>query len=252
MTQHWDPDRYSREVGFVAALGEPLLDLLAPLADERILDLGCGDGSLTEKLVRRGCSVVAVDSSPEQVAAAIGRGLDARVVDGHALAFEHEFDGVISNAALHWMKQPDRVIAGVAKALVPGGRFVAEMGGAGNVQRIVDGIAALLSVRGIDIDTVNPWYFPSPEDYRTRLEAHGFEIAAIDHFPRPTPLEVDISAWLEIFTQSFFHAFTSRERSTLLGELRERLRADLCDARGVWEVDYVRLRFLAVMQRPPA
>jgi len=221
MTQRWDPDRYSREVGFVAALGEPLLDLLAPQTGERILDLGCGDGSLTEKLVQRGCSVVAIDSSPEQVAAAIDRGLDARVLDGHALAFEHEFDGVISNAALHWMKQPDRVIAGLANALAPGGRFAAEMGGAGNVQRIVDGIAALVSARGIDIDTVNPWYFPSPEEYRARLETQGFEVVAIDYFPRPTPLDVDISAWLEIFTQSFFGAFTARERSALLAELRE-------------------------------
>lgn len=246
MTQQWDPDRYSRDVGFVAALGEPLIELLSPRPGERILDLGCGDGALTEKLAAHGATVVGVDSSREQVDAAIRRGLTAFVVDGHDLNFGAEFDAVISNAALHWMKRPDAVLAGVASALVPGGRFVGEMGGAGNVARIVAGIDTLLRARGIDAERVNPWYFPTPDDYADRLQAHGFEIVSIEHFPRPTPLEVDISAWLEIFTLSFFNAFNADERAALLAELREDLRQDLCDDAGNWEVDYMRLRFSAV------
>jgi hypothetical protein len=147
------------------------------------------------------------------------------------------------------MTKPDQVLAGVARALRPGGRFIAEMGGAGNVQRIVSAITQLLSARGIDAAAVNPWYFPTPEEYGARLTAHGFEVVAIDHFPRPTPLSVDIAAWLEIFTQSFFSAFSPPQRGALLGELREALRDDLCDARGMWTVDYVRLRFSA-LRRP--
>src|SRR4051812_24270218 len=125
----WAPDAYLQHAGFVPALGAGVLELLDPQPGERILDLGCGEGSLTQELVARGAVVLGVDSSDAQVAAARARGLDARVMDGEALAFEHEFDAVFSNAALHWMRRPDAVVAGVARALRPGGRFVAELGG---------------------------------------------------------------------------------------------------------------------------
>ena len=128
MTQRWDPDAYDQHARFVSDLGAPVVDLLEPLAGERVLDLGCGDGSLTERLRRAGCLVVAVDSSPEQVWAALERGLDARITDFRELTFDGEFDAVFSNAALHWVSEADRVIAGVRRALRPGGRFVAEMG----------------------------------------------------------------------------------------------------------------------------
>src|SRR4029450_12123318 len=127
--QTWDPELYERHARFVSALGQPVVELLAPRAGERILDLGCGDGALTEKLVALGCEVVAVDGSAEQVEGARRRGLDARVGDGQALAFENEFDAVFSNAALHWMKRADAVIDGVWRALRAGGGLGGEGGG---------------------------------------------------------------------------------------------------------------------------
>src|SRR5262249_10134177 len=153
---------------FVADLGEPVVELLAPRPGERILDLGCGDGVLTEKLVQMGCSVVGVDGSPLQIAAARARGLDAHVLDGERLTFTHEFDAVFSNAALHWMKRADDTIAGVYRALRPGGRFVAECGGHGCVATIAGALHAALGRRGIDGARVNPWYFPTPEEYGGR------------------------------------------------------------------------------------
>ena len=137
--QHWNPEIYQRDAGFVATLGAPLLELLAPQSGEQVLDLGCGDGTLTLRLQEAGCEVLGVDSSPDQVAAARARGLRAEVVDGHALPFVDRFDAVFSNAALHWMLNPAAVLAGVARALKPGGRFVAEMGGAGNVDSVMVG-----------------------------------------------------------------------------------------------------------------
>ena len=135
--QIWDAEQYSENARFVSDLGASVIELLAPRSGERILDLGCGDGALTKKLAEHECRVVGVDASPQMTAAARRLGLDARVMDGHELRFDHEFDAVFSNAALHWLKQPEKVIAGVWRALKPGGRFVGEFGGSGNVATIV-------------------------------------------------------------------------------------------------------------------
>src|SRR4051794_22589978 len=183
--QSWDPVRYAEHARFVSDLGMPVVDLLAPKPGERILDLGCGDGVLTERLVAIGCRVIGVDGSPEQVEAARARGIEAYVADGQELRFDGEFDAVFSNAAMHWMKHADAVIAGVWRALVPGGRFVAELGGYGCVANIESALVAALDRRGIDGRAVHPWYFPTPEAYRRRLQAQGFTVPFIALIPRP-------------------------------------------------------------------
>lgn len=247
--QTWNPEAYARHAGFVARLGEPLIDLLAPQPGQRVLDLGCGDGVLTEKLAAAGCIVVGVDGSPQQVAAARARGLDARVADGQDLPFDGQFDAVFSNAALHWMRAPDRVIAGVARALKPGGRFVAEMGGAGNIATVWAALVKTLARRGIDAVRFNPWYFPTAEEYGARLAAGGFAVSSIRLFPRPTPLPGDISGWLETFGGAFLSLTDAADRAQIIDELRAALRPALLTPDGVWVVDYVRLRFLACRSR---
>jgi SAM-dependent methyltransferase len=243
--QSWDPDLYGRKARFVADLGLPLIELLAPRPGERMLDLGCGDGALTEKLVAHGCTVVAVDASAAQVAAARARSLDARVADGEALAFEGEFDGVFSNAALHWMKRPEAVVDGVWRALRPRGRFVAELGGAGNVAVIRAACADALRRRGLDPEAVDPWYFPTADAYGTLLTARGFEVVSLDLFSRPTPLDGDIADWLAVFAVAFTSAVPVEDRPALVAEVRETVRPRLQDERGLWTADYVRLRVVA-------
>jgi trans-aconitate methyltransferase len=245
-TQQWDPDRYARNARFVAELGQPVVELLGPRAGERILDLGCGDGALTKELAELGVDVVGVDSSAEQVAAACGFGLDARVMSGDALTFDGEFDAVFSNAALHWMLRPAEVVAGVWRALKSGGRFVGEMGGHGNVRHIVSALVAALDRRGLDGRAAVPWYFPTPDEYRALLEARGFKVATIELIPRPTPLPGDIVGWLETFAENFTRRVTPAERPALLDEVAAALRPTLCDGEGCWTADYVRLRFAAV------
>jgi trans-aconitate methyltransferase len=244
--QTWDPDRYSRNARFVSELGAPVLELLAPKPGERILDLGCGDGVLTEQMAAMGCVVVGVDGSAAQVEAARELGLEVYVMDGQQLSFDQEFDAVFSNAALHWMKRPDDVIQGVWRALKPTGRFVAECGGFGCVATIIKALYAALNRRGIDGSTVNPWYFPTVEDYGARLKAQGFEITSIVLFPRPTPLPSDITGWLETFAESFISALPLSEQPAFIEEVREALHPDLCDSEGKWTADYTRLRFAAI------
>jgi trans-aconitate methyltransferase len=247
--QTWDPERYARTARFVADLGAPVVELLDPKPGEHILDLGCGDGALTEKLVALGCDVVGVDGSAEQVAAACARGLDARVMDGEALAFAGEFDAVFSNAALHWMKRLDAPIDGAWRALRPGGRFVAELGGHGCIRAIETALFAALARRDIDGRSLYPWVFPTPEDYAPRLEARGFRVDEIALIPRPTPLPGPMRDWLETFALSFTRALPPDARSDFLDEVSEALRPELCDSDGHWTADYVRLRFAATRPR---
>lgn len=244
-SQHWDPDVYARNARFVSDLGAPLLDLLAPRAGDRILDLGCGDGALTEKLVALGCDVVGIDSSPEQVAAARSRGLDARVTDARSLGFVSEFDAVLSNAVLHWVKDADAALASIHRALRPAGRFVAELGGAGCVDRIRHALHLELAARGLDPARYDPWFFPTLDDYRQRLERASFEVTEIALFDRPTPLPGDVVGWLETFAQSFLVDVPAEERPRFLAGVRDRLQPSLRDGQGEWTADYVRLRFSA-------
>jgi SAM-dependent methyltransferase len=171
------------------------------------------------------------------------------VLDGHALDYREEFDAVFSNAALHWMTRPDAVLAGVFRALRPGGRFAGELGGHGCVSTICGALVEALDRRGIDGASRIPWYFPTVEDYGERLARHGFETQLITLFPRPTPLPGDITAWLETFAESFTRALPPGSRADYLAEVRERLRPLLSDAEGRWTADYVRLRFLATKPR---
>jgi trans-aconitate methyltransferase len=245
-TQTWDPERYARNARFVADLGMPVVELLAPRQGERILDLGCGDGALTLKLAAMGCDVVGVDSSAPQIEAARRLGLDAWVMSAEALNYELEFDAVFSNAALHWVKRADDAVAGVWRALKPGGRFVAEMGGFGCVEKIRSTLIAALERRGLDGKAADPWYFPTVEDYRARLERRGFRVDYIALIDRPTSLPGDVTGWLEIFAQSFLNTLDERERRSFIAEIRDELAPKLRDASGTWTADYVRLRFSAI------
>jgi SAM-dependent methyltransferase len=150
---------------------------------------------------------------------------------------------VFSNAALHWMKNADRVIDGVWRALRGGGRFVAELGGHGCVETLHRALVDELTRRGHDGRAASPWYFPSAEEYGQRLVQRGFELREIRLFPRPTPLPGDVLGWLETFSESFTRVLPAAERSAYLESVRDAVRPGLCDAEGRWTADYVRLRF---------
>jgi SAM-dependent methyltransferase len=239
----WSPTDYALNAGFVPALGASILARLSPQPGERILDLGCGDGVLTGKIVAAGAIVVGVDASAEMVAAAQARGLDARVIDATRLPFDNEFDAVFSNAALHWVRDADAAAAGIARALKPGGRFVAELGGHGNIAAISVAIRAVFERYRIAYTW--PWYYPTVAEYRARLEAHGLVIDDAMLFPRPTPLPTGMTGWLRTFAGALFDAVPPDRRADIETEVVELLAPALSDASGNWTADYVRLQILA-------
>jgi len=244
-TTAWNPQSYATNARFVSDLGEPLLQLLAVKPAERILDLGCGDGALTEKIAALGCVVVGIDSSFTQLQASRRRGLQVTAMDGHNIAFKQIFDAVFTNAALHWMTQPHKVLAGVRACLKPGGRFVGELGGKGNVDKIRSALHDALRKRRIDPTPIDPWYYPAVEEYTKLLSSAGFVVDYIELIHRPTKLPGDIIGWLEVFAQPFTKAVPEPDREQFLRDVRSDLVSGLRDQDGNWVADYVRLRFKA-------
>lgn len=246
----WDPDRYDGDHAFVYEYGEDVVGLLAPTAGERILDLGCGTGHLTAEIARAGAEVVGMDNSTEMLETARAEHPDCRFVrgDAHRFAFEEPFDAVFTNATLHWVDDPDAVFESVAGALRPGGRFVGEFGGEGNVSSIVDAVMAELEERGHE--AANPWYFPSVGQFAPALEAHGFDVHLAELFDRPVTLERGESGlrnWLAMFGESLLAPVEGDEREAVLGAVEDRLRSEQFQA-GSWVADYRRLRFVAVRE----
>jgi trans-aconitate methyltransferase len=230
----------------VADLAVGVVELLAPRPGEVILDLGCGDGALTEKIAATGAVVRGADASPGMVAAARARGLSVDEVSADTMRYDGEFDAVFSNAAPHWMPDAEAVIARVWHALKPGGRFVAEMGGLGNIAAIRVALQAVLARCGIDAEKVAASFYPSPAHYRRLLEAAGFTVRSIELIPRPTPLPAGMEAWLNTFRNGVLDLLEAEDRARAVAETVELLRPALCDADGNWTADYVRLRFAAV------
>jgi SAM-dependent methyltransferase len=241
--QEWDAEGYARHAGFVPELGAAVLDLLAPRAGERILDLGCGDGVLTERIAAAGAQVTGLEPDAGMAARARDRGLAILEQDAHAPFGSEAYDAVFSNAALHWMRDPPAVLRNIRAALRPGGRLVAEQGGFANVAAIVTALTASLEAAGHPVPP-SPWDFPSPAAQRARLEAAGFAVVSIALIPRPTPLPTGIEGWLATFAAPFMPGLDAAARAAVTRDTGRRL-AHLRDETGTWHADYVRLRFHA-------
>ncbi|WP_436929812.1 class I SAM-dependent methyltransferase [Halosimplex halobium] len=253
----WDPDAYDRDTGFVHEHGGSVVELLDPAPGERVLDLGCGTGHLTADIADRvgeSGEAVGVDAAAEMVERARETYPDLRfeAADAREYAPDESFDAVFSNAALHWIPRGDQptVAERMADLLEPGGRFVAELGGAGNVAAVVDATLAELRERGHEVD--HPWYFPTVGEHAAVLEAAGFEVRLARLFDRPTELaggREGLTDWLDVFGDSLFAGLDDDERNAVVSAVEDRLRPELFDAdAGVWTADYRRLRFVAVRE----
>jgi trans-aconitate methyltransferase len=251
MTNQWDAERYDDKHAFVYQKAKGLVDLLAPKEGERILDLGCGTGTLTAEIAARGAEILGVDQSEEMIAQAKKKYPELRfeVSDARALEFEREFDAVFSNAVLHWIPEADQVIAGVARALKRGGRFVAEFGGKGNIQRLVEGFHRAFAALGMrEPGGVAPWFYPSVAEYAVLLEKRELELREASLYERPTVLEDGergLENWIRMFRRGFLEKMGDETSARWMREVERQCRAELFK-NGSWELDYRRLRIASV------
>jgi trans-aconitate methyltransferase len=247
----WDSRLYDESFAIITQLGASVIELLAPRPGERIIDLGCGTGALTAEIAAAGAEVVGIDASEAMITRAreLYPQLRFKVARGEDFAVEAPVDAVFSNAALHWMSPPEAVVASIARALEPGGRFVAEMGGSGNIATIVAAVHQALAEEGIPRERVrNPWYFPSIGEYGSLLERAGFEVRFMQLFDRPTPLDDcpnGIADWLRMFGGDLLAAVPANRRPQVEERVNELTRLRL-EREGRWVADYRRLRFMAV------
>lgn len=251
MTNQWDAGQYDAKHAFVYEKAKGLVDLLAPKKGERILDLGCGTGALTADIAGRGAEILGVDRSEEMVAQARNKfpALRFEVMDATKLNFDEEFDAVFSNAVLHWIPDTEKVAAGIAKALKPRGRFVAEFGGKGNIKTLVQGFHDAFAALGMrEPEGVSPWFYPGIAEYSTVLEKHGLEVQQAILFERPTVLEDGtrgLENWIRVFRQTFIEKMGEEASAKWIKEVERICRPKLFQD-GDWVLDYRRLRVIAI------
>ena len=245
----WDARLYDEKHAFVWEKAKGLVELLAPKPGEHILDMGCGTGHLTAEIASR-ANVLGIDRSAEMIAEAKKQHphLEFQIADATELAFNDQFDAVFSNAVLHWIHEPEKVVRGVTRALRLGGRFVVEFGGRGNIARFVAAVTRAWKVFGIEGRPGDyPWYYPSVGEYAALLEKHGLEVREAVLFDRPTRLddgEMGLAAWLRMFWQHALDRMPHGRQEELLREIEKQARGELFRD-GAWELDYRRLRILA-------
>ncbi len=253
--KQWDATRYDDAYSFVWKHGAGVIELLAPEAGEQILDLGCGTGHLTAQIAARGAEVIGLDRSAEMIATARRNypRLRFEVADAERLRFnEHlrfdaPFDAVFSNAAIHWMKDQRAIAAAVYQALRPGGRFVAEFGGQGNIRSIETALRHAIQQAGYAVSDEPYYYFPTVGEYASLLEGSGLRVTLAAWFERPTPLEggaAGLRDWLAVFSDHFMSHVAAERYAEIITAVEDALRPALFRD-GTWYADYCRLRVAA-------
>lgn len=250
----WNANLYDDKHSFVFKYGEDLVELLKPQPGERILDLGCGTGYLTSIIAASGAIVVGIDNSIEMVTKAKTEypQLEFQVQNATAFHFDQHFDAIFSNAVLHWINEKEKVIELIGSHLKKNGRFVFEMGGRHNVEKIIHALQKSLTKHGYSQNAeISLWYFPSISEYASLLESKGFRVTYALHYDRETRLSDDkdgIKDWLKMFASAYLSGIEEESVAAILNEVQHALEPTNC-RNGSWYADYKRLRMIAIKQK---
>ena len=245
----WNANLYDQKHHFVSTYGSDLVQLLTIRQGDKILDVGCGTGTLTNEIAQKGAIVVGIDQSANMISTASAKypTISFHVMDATTMTFEQEFDFLFSNATLHWIKDAKHVAEAMYQSLKPGGKMVIEFGGKGNVETITNELIKQIHTHGLPFYSSDfPWYFPSISEYTTLLESIGFKVELAHLYDRPTPLDGEngLRNWLDMFSPTFFSKLDVVVKESIMEStvfaLKEKLYRN-----GQWIADYRRLRIIA-------
>jgi trans-aconitate methyltransferase len=248
--KQWDTSLYDGKHSFVWKHGEDVIGLLDPGPGERILDLGCGTGHLTNRIAAAGARVVGVDKSPRMIESARENYPELEFIESDAttLGFNSEFDAVFSNATIHWIKDQPGLASAIWRALKPGGRFAAEFGGKGNLSAVREALKRAMSDQATNGGLER--YYPTIGEYATLLESAGFRVTHAVHFERPTKLENGergLRDWLATFADNVLNPLPPEERNKVILNVESQLQSELFRD-GSWFADYRRIRIVAIKE----
>ncbi len=247
---NWNTYTYAKNADVVAHFGKNLIDVLDPKKGESILDLGCGNGDFTELIQKAGCHTVGIDNNEKQVAEAKKKGIECLFKDAEELDYYSCFDGVYSNALLHWIPNAGAVLRGIYRALKPGGRFVANFGASGNLKNIHQALHKALVASGKTINP-HPWFFPTKEEYEALLIEHHFDIAFIKNEDRLTELDMEIgAAWLRTYMSGFTAQMSDEDKTKIEDLFFRQLETEHTISHGRLILDYKRLQLKVFKPSP--
>ncbi len=248
MNIQWNSQTYQDQFSFVPTYGEDVLSLITQPSGCKALDLGCGNGTLTQKLSERGYDVLGLDASEDMLALARREHPGLRFLWGDAVTFtlDQPVDLIFSNAVFHWIdedKQQD-MIANIARHLTPGGELVCEFGGYGCGEAVHSTLQHCFEKRGLTYPRT--FYFPTIGQYAPLLEQHGLRVEVALLFDRPTPQQGPdgLLDWIHMFVKAPFDAMNAALQAEIEQETKQLLYHKLCQ-NGTWYIDYVRIRLRA-------
>lgn len=244
---HWSSKHYNNAAGFVPKLTSKVVSYLDVQSTDRILDIGCGDGSLTSQIAQAASSgqVLGLDASKSFIETATEKYStsncafkyqDCSKLENYPEVLDGSYDKVFSNAAMHWiLRNPNsrvKFFQNVSKALKPGGKLVFEMGGSGNVAEVQAAATSALIHAGVSVEETreaNPWFFPSTTWMEATLQDCGFDVEVCEHEYRATKLTADtedksggLEGWVKLMCGQFLEKVPE-------GRKRNAVAKEICD-----------------------
>lgn len=248
MNIKWDTKDYTDHFSFVHQYGEDVISLLDVPQGSFVVDLGCGNGALSQKLSDKGFRVLGMDASAEMIATAKAAHPDLSFVQGDAAEFtlSEKADAIFSNAVFHWIDadRQETLLENVSGQLKTGGCLVCEFGGKGCAEAVHSGLEAVFQAHHLQYPRT--FYFPTIGEYAPLLERCGLRVEYAILFDRPTVQQTEdgLIDWINMFVKKPFEGMPPTLKQEILDETRERLRGNLF-LDGTWMIDYVRIRIKA-------